>query len=108
MTQETIRKVIYEDIENLHADDNPEIIHYIVDYENGNYEYYIDIDIQFYAYNILDDEMHKVYEEYMRNGFFIYDRNMDLFISKYSYIFNDTLIDDLYKIIYEMDRMQRL
>ena len=108
MTQETIKKVKYEDIKNLHAENNPEIIHYIVDYENGNIEYYIAINIQSYAYNPLCNEMHKIYEEYMRNGFFIYDMNMDLFIDTYAYLFNENLIDDLYEIIDKMDKMQKL
>ena len=112
MTHETqIKKVIYEDIVNIHAYNNPEIIHYIVDYENGNYDYYIDIDIHFYAYNPLDDNMHKVYEEYIINGFFIYDINyntMNNFIDTYGYLFTDDLIDDLYEIIDKMDEMQKL
>ena len=103
-----IKKVIYEEIKNLHADDNSEIIHYVVDYENGNYEGYINIDIQSYVLNPPDEKIYEVYKEYINNGFFIYDmdyNSINNFKNEYDYLFKDDLIDDLYEII---DRMHEV
>ena len=94
-----IKKITYEDIEDINANTHENIIHYIVDYENGNEEYYLDIPL--WDYYILDDENEQEFEKCQQGwcdrGFFVYDdKSIKLFVERHKYMFEDELIDDIF------------
>ena len=105
-----IKKVIYDDIENLHANDLESTIHYIVDYENGNFEFFLDVDHEDYINSDDFDALVEVIENYFWNGFFIADPvydNIEMFKNECYHLFEDDLINELYdaydacKVIFE-------
>ena len=105
-----IKKVIYDDIKNLHADELELTTHYIVDYENGNFEFFLDIGYKDY---INDDDYYafvETIENYFWNGFFVADPvydNIEMFKNECYHLFEDDLFDELYnaynacKVIFE-------
>ena len=103
-----IETTSYEDIKDTYADNyaaDPH--HYIVNHENGNIEYYIDIDVLYFAHDPLASEIKEVSDKYSKNFYFVYTpKNIDEFIDKYNYLFNNALIKNIFEIAYEMDKVR--
>ena len=95
----TIKKITYEDIENINADTQENVTHYIIDCENGNVEYYLDIPLwNYYIFNNKNKhDLKRCQEGWCDRGFFVYnDKSIKLFIEKYKYMFEDELIDNIF------------
>ena len=104
-----IETINYEDIKDTPADNYADQHHYIVNHENGNIAYYIDIDLLYYAHDPFTQEMRDVRDEYAKNFYFIYTpENIDNFINKHNHLFDNALIKSIFEIAYEMDKVQKL
>ena len=103
-----IETINYEDIKDTYADNYAAYpYHYIVNHDNGNIAYYIDIDVLYYAHNPLAPEIKEVSDKYSKNFYFIYTpKSIDEFINKYNHLFDNMLIKCIFEIAYEMDKVR--
>lgn len=83
--------------------------HFVVYYDSGHYEYFIDLDIQKYQIENDKEEFYKVYNEFIFNGFFVASDVYDavaVLKNKYYNMFYEHLFTDLYDLVNKVKKFK--